>query len=200
MNKKLFILSLISALVFCFLFSMLSFSASCEEMYKNIVRVRIIANSDSKEDQTLKIKVRDAVLEASSEILEDNDSYDDVILKANENLDVFLNAARNVVLENGYDYTVAAEIREELFDTRIYENFTLPSGNYETLVITIGEGKGENWWCVMFPSVCVGACSGKLEDSISQSSAEKAYNPEKYVAKFKIIEIYESAKNFFTKS
>lgn len=200
MNKKLLILSLTSALIFSFLFSMVSFSASCENMYKNIVRIRIIANSDTSEDQTLKISVRDAVLEESKEIFPYNADYDEVISLANENLDLILNAAKKKVKECGFDYPVLAEIKEEFFDTRVYDNFTLPSGNYQTLVITIGEGKGENWWCVMFPSVCVGACSARLEDSINETSAEMAYNGERYVAKFKIIEIYEDIKKIFRKS
>ena len=199
MNKKLLTLSLVSALIFCFLISMLSFSASCEEMYENIVRIRIIANSDSEEDQNLKIKVRDAILESSSSLFDDDADYDEVILIAKNNIDCFLKVANNTIKNNGFDYSASAEIRQEFFDTKVYENFTLPSGNYETLVVTLGEGKGENWWCVMFPSVCVGACSATLEDSISENAAEKAYNPEKYVAKFKIVEIYEGIKNFFTK-
>ncbi len=200
MNKKLLILSLTSALIFCFLFSMVSFSASCEDMYKNIVRIRIIANSDSSIDQNLKILVRDAILNETTDIFPNNADYDEAINLANENLDLILDTAKTKIKECGFDYPVLAEIKKEFFDTRVYEDFTLPSGNYETLVITIGEGKGENWWCVMFPSVCVGACSARLEDSVSETSAEMAYNPEKYVAKFKIIEIYEDIKKIFRNS
>lgn len=200
MNKKLLIFSLVSALIFCFLFSMVSFSASCEDMYENIVRIRIISNSDSKEDQTLKIAVRDAILESTHELFPADADYEEVILIAKENIEQIIKTAKNTVNQEGFNYSVSAEIRKEFFDTRVYEDFTLPSGNYETLVVTLGEGKGKNWWCVMFPTVCVGACSARLEDSINETSAQKAYNPEKYVAKFKIIEIYEGVKNFFEKS
>lgn len=199
-NKKLFILSLTSALIFSFLISIIPFSASCEEMYDNIVRVRIIANSNNEKDQTLKLAVRDAILKDSVSLFPNDADYDEIVLIAKENLDAFLKTAEKTVSKNGFNYSVKAEIRQEFFGTREYDNFTLPSGNYETLVITLGEGKGENWWCVMFPSVCIGACSGNLNDSISETSAEKAYNSEKYTAKFKVVEIYESIKHFFTKT
>ena len=200
MNKKLLIFSLSCGLIFCFLFSMVSFSASCEDMYKNIARVRIIANSDSVKDQDVKIEVRDAILKAGSNLFPKEANYDDVISIANENIDLFLKVTEETINKNNLDYSARVEIKEEFFETRVYDDFTLPSGKYKTLVVTLGEGKGQNWWCVMFPSVCVGACSARLEDSINETSADRAYNAEKYVAKFKIIEFYEGVKNFFAKS
>ena len=196
MKRKAFNISLICALISCIMLSMVGFKNSCNEMYDNIIRIRIIANSDSKQDQELKIRIRNAVLEGSNELFESATSYEDAVLITEENLDVLLQIAEDTVQEYGYDYDVSLELREEFFDTRVYDDFTLPAGEYKTAVFTVGEGKGENWWCVIFPRVCVGACSGKLEDSVSSKSSNYAYNAKSYVIKFKTVEIFEKVKKY----
>ncbi len=196
-KKRLFDLSLISALIFCMLFSMVGFADSCEEMYDNIIRIRILANSDSDADQALKLKIRDSVLAASKNIYSDCTSYELAVDETQENLDCLLSAAKDAVLENGYDYGVSLEFREEFFETREYDDFTLPAGSYKTAVFTIGEGKGQNWWCVIFPRVCVGACSDSLDTTLSDKSSDLAYGGKKYTVKFKTVEIFEKIKNFF---
>ncbi len=196
-KRKMFNLSLVSALIFCMLFSMVGFTDSCEEMYDNIIRIRILANSDSEEDQSLKLKIRDSVLEASQGIYSECDSYELATCETEANLDKLLCAAKETIAENGYDYKVSLDFREEFFETREYEDFTLPAGNYKTAVFTVGEGKGKNWWCVIFPRVCVGACSDRLEDTLSDGTADVAYNGKKYTVKFKTVEIFEKIKNFF---
>ncbi len=195
-NKKLIDISLAFALTAAICLSLTGFVDSCEDMYNNIVRIRIIANSDSEEDQTLKLKVRDGILEYSKDILGQANSYDDAISIAEKNTDIIRQKAQSIVYENGFCYSVSLRIGEEYFDTREYDDFTLPAGTYETLVFTIGEGKGENWWCVMFPQVCVGACSGRLTDTVSNDSAEYAYNASEYMLKFKAVEIFQKIKNF----
>lgn len=196
MKRKTFSIALICALISCIMLSMVGFKDSCDEMYENIIRIRIIANSDSAEDQALKIKIRDAVLERSNELYNVAVSYEDAVKITEDNLDLLLKTAQSAVEENGYDYNVSLELREEFFDTRVYDDFTLPAGKYKTAVFTVGEGKGENWWCVIFPRVCVGACSGKLEDSVSDKSSGYAYNAKNYVIKFKTVEIFEKVKKY----
>lgn len=195
-TKKLIDIALAFSLVCCFLISMCGFSDSCEEMYENIVRVRIIANSDSPEDQAVKLKVRDAVLESTKELFCDVESSGDALFVAEGNLGSIEKVAQNTLISNGYNYGVAARVGKEFFDTRVYDDFTLPAGTYDSLVLTLGEGNGQNWWCVMFPSVCVGAAAGKLNDTLSDESAEYAQNSRKYVLKFKMVEIFEKIKNF----
>ena len=189
-------ISLVCALVCSIMLSMVGFKDSCNEMYRNIIRIRIIANSDSSEDQSLKIKVRDAVLGKSKELYGNDSTYEDAVKITNENLDVLLEEARSVIENSGYFYDVNSEFRDEFFDTRVYDNFTLPAGTYKTAVFTLGEGKGKNWWCVIFPQVCVGACSGSLTDSVSDSASHFAYNAENYVIKFKTVEIFEKVKKY----
>ena len=144
----------------------------------------------------LKIKIRDDVLNASVNLFGEGCSYEDAINITNDNLDSLLSTAQNTITQNGYDYKVSLELRDEFFETRVYDSFTLPAGNYTTAVFTVGEGNGENWWCVIFPQVCVGACTGRLEDSVSDRSSQYAYNADSYVVKFKTIEIFEKVKKY----
>lgn len=196
MRRKAFNVALICALVCSVMLSMVGFKDSCDEMYSNIIRIRILANSDSDDDQNLKIKVRDAVLEKSKELFGEECSYEDAIKVTNESLDILLDEACKTVKNSGYSYDVKAEFRDEFFDTRVYDSFTLPAGRYKTAVFTIGEGGGKNWWCVIYPQVCVGACSGSLSDSISKEASDFAYNAEDYVIKFKTVEIFEKVKKY----
>ena len=193
-NRKIINISLALALASCICIGMTGFADSCKDMYNNIVRIRIIANSDSCEDQTLKLKVRDGILEYSKNAFAYADSYDDAIKISNQNLDLFRQEAERIVNESGYNYPIGLRLGDEYFDTREYEDFTLPAGTYKTLVFTIGEGRGENWWCVMYPQVCVGSCSGELTDTIRDDSAEYAENAPKYVLKFKVVEVFEKIK------
>lgn len=195
-NKRLIDISLALALTVAVIISMTGFVDACSDMYENIIRIRIIANSDADEDQALKIRIRDRLLESSKEIFDGISDFNDAVVVSNHNLKHFEDVAKSEVLKSGFDYSVVAEFRDELFNTREYENFTLPAGHYKTLIITLGEGKGENWWCVIFPKVCVGSSSGKLTESIKQNSAEKAENPQKYILKFKIVEIFQRFKKF----
>lgn len=193
-NKKLISVSLAFGFSAAVLLSMCGFKSSCDEMYHSLIRIRILANSDSKEDQELKLAVRDAVLASSKEVLGEAESYDEAVLIAKSSLNEIKATALECVRENGFDYDVSVAFKNEFFDTRVYDDFTLSAGNYKTAVIYIGNGEGKNWWCVMFPQVCVGACSGRLEDTLSKESANIAYEPDKYVIKFKTVEIFENIK------
>lgn len=195
-KRNVFNLALICALISAVMLSMVGFSDSCEEMYDNIIRIRIIANSDVEEDQQLKLSIRDAVLNSSEELFSQANTYDEAIAAVDANLGKLLKIARDTVSEHGYAYDVSLDFRDEFFDTRAYDGFTLPAGTYKTAVFTVGEGKGQNWWCVIFPQVCVGTCSGRLNDTLSDASAEYAYNHEEYTIKFKTVEIFEKIKNY----
>ena len=197
-KRKTFNMALVFGLISSLMLSTITFSAHCQEMYDNIIRIRILANSDSKEDQDLKLLVRDEILNVSKEFFANIDSYDDAVVSTRNNLDQLCYTAQKTVANAGYDYGVSVELREEYFDTRIYEDFTLPAGRYETAVFTIGDGGGQNWWCVIYPQVCVGACSGSLTDTLSDESAKIAYNYDDYVIKFKTVEIYEKIRKYLT--
>lgn len=195
-KRNIFNIALTCAFISALLISMVGFSNSCEEMYANIIRIRIIPNSDSAEDQSLKLQIRDAILSASEDLFSEIQTYEDALITAENNIELFEHTANEEIKEAGFDYNVSVQIRNEYFETREYDGFTLPAGVYKTAVFTVGEGKGQNWWCVVFPQVCVGLCSGKLTDTVSESAAELAYNSDRYVIRFKTVEIFEKIKKY----
>lgn len=205
MNCKISRKALEWALLFGFLCSVFlsfaSFDASCEELRHNVLRLHIVANSDSKEDQALKLKIRDRILSESNKLFETSGNLDEALATAKENLPLYNKIANEVIKEEGFSYTADAKIGKAFFETRVYDNFTLPSGNYDSLIIKIGKGEGKNWWCVIFPGVCVPTDSNaSLSDTVSQKGVEIAENSEKYVIRFKTVEIYEKIKNKLTKA
>ncbi len=197
-RKRLIInISLALGLVSALILSSVPFAAACSDMYENIVRIRVIANSDSAEDQAVKLAVRDALLDSSKGLFAPCQSEADAVLAAKSNLTAFKETADKVLLNEGLCYKSKLSFRREYFPTRVYGDFTLPAGEYDALVVTLGDGKGENWWCVMFPQVCVGACSGSLTDTVSENSAEYAKNADKYILKFKVVEIFGRIRKKF---
>ena len=194
MFKKIMI-SLCFGLVFAVLLSTANFDASCNELRNNVLRLHIIANSDSGADQQLKLQIRDAILNNNGAVFSGCDNIEDAVTSAENNLDSFYKTAKDVIAKNGYDYAVDVSVANSYFQTRQYENCQLPAGYYKALKIVIGEGKGKNWWCVMFPSVCIPATSNSgLSDKVGAKSTDIAENSQKYVMKFKAVEIYEDLK------
>lgn len=180
--------------------SFTNFDAKCENLKESVLRLHILANSDSSEDQELKLKVRDAVLKECSKEFSACDDLDEAIITAKTDTKKIENIADKVIKDNGFDYSSTVYIGKSFFETREYDNFTLPAGTYNSLIIKLGNAKGHNWWCVVFPSVCLPAASdAKLSDSADKSAAEMAENPQKYVMKFKTVEWYETVRKKFFK-
>lgn len=125
------------------------------EIRSETLRLHIIANSDSEEDQALKLKVRDAVLEATENLFADVSGKTEALAAAEYSSDEIKSIAENVIESEGFDYEVQVELTEMWFETRTYEDFTLPAGEYDAVRIIIGAGEGENWWCVMYPALCI---------------------------------------------
>ncbi len=196
-SKKAVELSVLMGLICAMFMSVAHFDAACDDLRHNVLRLHIIANSDSEADQTVKLAVRDIILEKTEGIFEKETELSIAENKARDNLDYLSKTATEVLKENGFNYAAKAEIGNSYFETREYEDFTLPAGNYRSLIIRLGEAKGKNWWCVVFPAVCLPAASNaRLSDSTSDKSAEIAEQPNKYVMKFKTVEIYENIKKF----
>ena len=120
----------------------------------DIIRFHVRANSDTKEDQELKLKVRDELLAVMTEKFENSFSIDESRKIVKENLDEIKAISERVIKENNKEYSVNVFLGIDHFPIRKYGNMVFPQGNYETLLVTIGEGKGQNWWCVMFPPIC----------------------------------------------
>ncbi len=177
------------------------FEARCDELRKGVLRLHIIANSDSAADQNLKLSIRDEILKHSTDIFKECKNVDDAIGTASTKLTEICDISNDIIKQNGLDYSADATVEAAYFDTRVYENFTLPAGEYQSLIVRLGEAKGKNWWCVVFPCVCVPTARGAaLSDSVSDAAAETAEKAHNYKIKFKSAEIYEEIKKIFSKN
>lgn len=174
-----------------------------EEVADKLIRFHVIANSDSEEDQALKLKVRDKIIDKMSIKLESVESLDDAREILNSSIEEVNSIAKEVIAEEGFDYDVKTMLSNENFPDKIYGDYIFPQGNYEAYRVIIGSGEGQNWWCVMFPPLCFvdesknTVDSSKLEDSIKSIESEDEHNNEnnKVIYKFKIIEVFNKIFN-----
>jgi stage II sporulation protein R len=161
-------------------------------IYEDTIRLHILANSDSKEDQALKISVRDGLLLEYGERLRSAGSFEGAAQLAEGLLSEIENFAEELINAEGYDYNVTAILSEEWYETRDYDDFSLPCGIYTSLRIIIGEGMGKNWWCVMYPPLCTElACEdAPADDGFIDYTKEELIliSGSKYNLKFKILE------------
>ena len=195
---RLFLKSLLCSFVISSLISMTGFCSVCENLQNDVFRLHIIANSDSEQDQSLKLKIRDGILEYTSKLFAECKDRDEAIIAAKENLEDIKRFSQDMVYSYGYDYQVDAYITEMDFDTRIYEEFTLPAGKYNALRIVIGNGQGHNWWCMLYPALCIpSAQQNKPELSLDENETDVISNPGKYEVKFRLVEIFEAIRSFF---
>ena len=167
------------------------------EIYSDTLRLHILAASDSGEDQALKLRVRDGILAEYSAQLSEASALEDARATLEARLPDIVATAERIVAEAGYDYTVTASLGEEWYDTRDYGEVSLPRGVYTSLIIRIGNGQGRNWWCVMYPPMCLDIAT---EDAPSDD-AVIGYTEEEYAlitdsgynVKFKILEVFSEA-------
>ena len=189
------------ALAFLLIYNISAFAYQCKTIRDDVIRLHIIANSDSEYDQQLKLKVRDAILEQCPSIFDGTVTPEDAKEKIEPKTEYMAKIAESIIKENGYDYDVKVTLETEYFDTRVYNNtVTLPAGKYLALRIVIGEGAGKNWWCVMFPSLCLPAAeetdTKKLDNVFNDNQKHIILQGEKYEIRFKIIEYAEIIKNY----
>lgn len=171
-------------------------SEVCRDIKENVLRLHIIANSDSEEDQNLKLLVRDELLETGSKLFDGSADIDSVLSIAEKEIPYLTERAQKVIDSNGFDYKARIEVGKSRFPTREYENVTLPAGEYTAVRVILGEGDGHNWWCVMFPPMCLSAAEGetRLEDVLTPGAVDFVEGGKKYEVKFKIIEWYENIR------
>ena len=160
---------------------------------EKIIRFHVIANSDTKADQNLKLAVRDAVGIKMSGLLKDaaDRSRSEAVIR--KNMEDMKQTAEKVIAERGYDYDVDICLTDTDFPVKTYGAYTFPAGNYEALEIVIGAGKGHNWWCVLFPALCLPAAEDtpELGEVLTQGEMDAVQGGEKYEVRFKLWEIYE---------
>ncbi len=188
---------LLVALMFTFITSGMGKTVQTgNEIRSETLRLHIIANSDSEEDQNLKLKVRDAVIEATGELFAEVSGKTEAVSAAEYSSDDIAQIARKVIASEGYNYEVQVEVTEMWFETRSYDGFTLPAGDYSAVRIIIGEGEGKNWWCVMYPALCI---PGAKEDIEKYGENSDFIVGSKYQIRFAVIEWVESIKKIFSK-
>lgn len=198
--------ALAAALAVSLVVSLSGFSSQCDDIRTRVLRLHVLANSDSEADQALKLKVRDTITEQAAYLFDGSSDEQEALEQAREKLDVLQAAAQKRVCDEGYDYPVRAEVVRMYFDTREYETVTLPAGMYDALRITIGEAKGRNWWCVVFPPMCVSAAenAAALSDVLEPEQERIVTRPKKYEIRFKTVEwvqsIRQTLKNWFGNS
>lgn len=161
-----------------------------------LLRLHVVANSDSDADQALKLEVRDAVLDCAAGYLENVSDVRAAEQVLGAHLAELAGAGQAVVREKGYDYAVRASLGTSHFPTKTYDGFALPAGDYRALRVTIGAGEGRNWWCVVFPTLCVSAASEWQDTAVSGGLSDEdvrlmAEEDEGYVLRFKCLELWD---------
>jgi len=186
--------------LFISVISCISFENNCVGIREKVLRLHVIANSDTQVDQKLKLKVRDSIISESEEIFTDTDSLitaENEIVKALPKIE---ECAEKAVKNEGFSYEVTVKFEPSYFPTRTYEDVTLPAGFYKSLKVIIGGGKGKNWWCVLFPPMCLPAAMKEeevlstvlTEDELSLVSSEP-----KYEIRFWIVEKLQEFKRSY---
>lgn len=193
--------SVVLAFILTTLVGLTSFERNCESVSDKVLRLHIIANSDYEYDQSLKLKVRNKILDLSNEIFQNANNRDDAKLAAEANIGEIQRVALDEIHSQGYDYPVKVEVTNMYFTTRNYDSVTLPAGNYDAVRVSIGEAKGHNWWCVMFPQLCIGSSEkDEIIDAVmSEDESEVVKGGDKYEVKFKIVEYFTAFKNWISR-
>ena len=170
-----------------------SLQAQQQRLAEKLIRLHVVANSDTREDQRVKLLVRDAVLETANGLLRDAQSPEAALQTGLPELE---RAANEKLVSLGCEETASVSLRRELFPTREYETFRLPAGVYRTLRVSIGQAGGHNWWCVVFPTLCVSAASEWQDTAVSGGLSDEdvrlmGEEDEGYVLRFKCLELLD---------
>lgn len=174
-----------------------------EEIAEKIIRFHVLANSDTEEDQKLKLEVRDAIGAFMQPRLSNVTDIEDSRQIVRESIPDIEQKAEEVITENGYTYTVSATLSNIDFPEKTYGPYTFQAGNYEALEVVIGKGEGHNWWCVMYPNLCFFNSTYEVVDEEAEKSLERILTPEEYQSlmedknyevKFAIVDFWKDIK------
>lgn len=203
MRKKFFNIFILFLLLFLYISvcAMSYVSAVSSDISNSVFRLHVIANSNSDEDQALKYKVRDNLLNYMNKICDDCQSKDEAISLVTQHQEEFKQIALDTIHKNGYNYDVNIEIGNFEFPTKNYGDVSLPAGMYDALKVEIGDAKGRNWWCVMFPSLCFIDVSSGIVPEESKDKLKNVLSDEEYSLitdnsdtatqfKFKLLELF----------
>lgn len=197
LKKDKILLSVFSVALSLYLaFSCTYFAGAAKTVRDDVVRLHILANSNSEFDQNVKLQVRDALLDKNTALLSNGVNTENAPVYFEISKGELLESAEKVLRANNCNYNAKLTLEKEYFETRVYGDYTFPAGEYTALKVILGEGKGKNWWCVMFPPLCVPAAdsvdtNGTATDYLTESGEKIVSSGNKFVVKFKLLEIYE---------
>ncbi len=174
--------------------------ADRQRLNEGLIRLHVVADSDTAEDQALKLRVRDRIIAELESVMEELTDVEQAKQYLRTNLSKLRKVAEGVLREAGCMDAVEVSLEEEAFDTRHYDSFSLPAGVYEALRITIGSGEGENWWCVVFPTLCAATAPEELEDTAAgagfpDSLTDTLEGKEGYEVRFFLLELLGKLEN-----
>ncbi len=176
-----------------FIDSFSEFSACCESIREKVLRLHIIAHSDADYDQAIKLKIRDRILSESKDLFYNGEDILTAKEKATESLGKIKAIANDELLKNGLEADAEVYYTNMFFDTRAYGDFTLPAGHYDAVRVVIGEGKGKNWWCVLYPGLCIPAAT-ENPDTFTSDETKIVESSPRYEVKFILLEFFEKFK------
>ena len=196
-KRRLLGRALVCGFVLAVLCSFFPFAAACGQLPRDVVRLHVVANSNGAEDQAVKLLVRDAVLEEAARWYQGAGSMEEASSQLCTHLQSIAGAARQVLGEQGVGYSATAQMTEMYFPTRDYGDFRLPAGRYRTLRVTLGEGAGKNWWCVVFPSLCLPAATQEEALlTLPEGERQVVEGGRDVQVKLKAVELWESLREW----
>lgn len=196
-KRRLLGRALVCGFVLAALCSFFPFAAACGQLPRDVVRLHVVANSNGAEDQAVKLLVRDAVLEEAARWYQGAGSMEEASSRLCTHLQSIAGAARQVLGEQGVGYSATAQMTEMYFPTRDYGDFRLPAGRYRTLRVTLGEGAGKNWWCVVFPSLCLPAATQEEALlTLPEGERQVVEGGQGVQVKLKAVELWESLREW----
>lgn len=196
-KRRLLGRALVCGFVLAALCSFFPFAAACGQLPRDVVRLHVVANSNGAEDQAVKLLVRDAVLEEAARWYQGAGSMEEASSQLCTHLQSIAGAARQVLGEQGVGYSATAQMTEMYFPTRDYGDFRLPAGRYRTLRVTLGEGAGKNWWCVVFPSLCLpAAIQEEALLTLPEGERQVVEGGQDVQVKLKAVELWESLREW----
>ena len=184
--------------VACLVCTALWAEATQVRLASQVIRLHVLANSDSEEDQALKLEVRDRVLETTSALLAGETEPQAAAVLLDQHLDDIAQTAAQEISAQGHDDRVEVRLEQTWFPTRQYQGISLPAGNYLALRVLIGAAKGHNWWCVVFPNLCLPAVSERALEASTLTPGQISLLQEEetsYVFRFKTLEFWQSLKH-----
>ena len=196
MKLKAIDISVFITLIVCII-ATISFENDCKGIREEFLRLHVIANSDEDYDQELKLRVRDAILQSGKRVFTEAEDIISAESKITQQKESLRYTAEETARSLGFDYDIKIEVARSYFPTRTYDNLTLPAGYYKAVRVIIGEGKGKNWWCIMFPPLCLSAVSNTAEiaeDFLTKDEMAIVTSDPRYEIRFWLVEKYYEAK------